>query len=197
MQESRIQRWFAFIAVLFVIAAAVFIMIRPASEKPTIGENIVETPKLNQFVNAKYGIEFSYPEGYVLTEHDVGNTAERDHHAIVIMRAEDATNLPEAGEGPTSITIDIYGNNIDKQTVERFIHNTSASNFKLSIDEKIATTTVAGEQALSYTWDGLYRGDSTVLAHKDNIFMFSVTYMDTAAIIRDDFAYMLSTVRFQ
>ena len=197
MQESRIQRWIAFIAVLAVIGAAIFIMIRPASEKPAIGENVVETPKLNQYVNTKYGIEFSYPDGYVLTEQDIGNTAERDHHAIAIMKTEDAAKAPESGEGPTAITIDIYGNATDKLTTEQFIKNTSASNFKISVDGKIATSTVAGQSAFRYTWDGLYRGDSTVVANKTEIYMFSVTYMDSAAVIRDDFAYILSTVKFR
>lgn len=190
------QRWGALIIVCAIIAGAVYIVSRPVSEKPSIGEDQHEV-QLKSYVNDKYGLQFSYPDSYVLTEQDIGNTSEHDHHAIAIVRAEDVSRVPQNGEGPTAITIDIYGNAIDKQTLEQWIRNSSASNFKLSPNHVLATSTVAGEPAYAYIWNGLYSGDTMVVSNKENILMVTVTYMDSAAVIRDDFSKLLQSVRFR
>lgn len=193
MQQTP-ARLFALIAVLVVIGAAGYIMARPAAEKPVIGEGeeIVATNK--QFSNSTYGLQFTYPEGYVLAEQDVGNSAQREHHVITLIRESDAAQIPEGGEGPTAITVDIFGNGLDKLGLEQWVMNTSASNYKLSTDQVLASTTVSGKPAVRYTWDGLYRGDSVVVQSSTLIYMFSVTYMDTAAPIRDDFSKLLGSV---
>ena len=109
MKDSGVKRWSALIVAVAIIVAALYIMVRPAADKPGIGEN-QPSAQPKTYMNAKYGIEFSYPDMYVLAEQDIGNTAERDHHAIAIIRAEDAAHQHVNGEGPTAITIDIYGN---------------------------------------------------------------------------------------
>ena len=187
-------RIIALIAVLAVIGAAGYIMTRPGAEKPVIGEGEQVAPQTKQYDNSQYGIHFEYPEQYVITEKDIGNSAEREHHSITLIRAEDAANVPENGEGPTAITIEIFGNGIDKQSAEQWIKNTSASNHKLAVEQTLASTSVSGKPAYRYTWDGLYRGDSVVMQNGTYIYMFSVTYMDTSAPIRDDFSLLLGSV---
>src|SRR3989344_1427909 len=99
--------------------------------------NTVATPDTNgqsalgMYSNATYGISFQYPDSYVLSERESGN-GERAQHAITLMDKTAAANIPVGGEGPTAITIDIFQNNIDNQTVENWINNSSASNYKLS-----------------------------------------------------------------
>lgn len=135
------------------------------------------------YVNAAYGIAFDYTGDYDLTEREAGS-AERYHYSIALTQAIAA--VPEGGEGPTAITVDIFQNDIERQNVEDWIRNTSASNVKLG-DGALTSVMVDGQEALSYSWDGLYRGDSVVLAHRDNIIMLSVTYLDPADKIRGDF----------
>lgn len=129
------------------------------------------------------GVAFSYPADYVLTEAERGN-AERSHYSIVLVRAEDAV-VPENGEGPTAISIDIYQNNLDKQTLIGWLTDSNQSNFKLSPTGTYASTTVGvsggggrGEvEAVNYRWSGLYEGETTAFVHRDNIVAMSVTWL--------------------
>lgn len=195
--QSNLMRPLALLIVLAVIGSGIYLMMKPGTDTAVIGENVPDGPTLSAYENATYGLRFSYPDTYVVTERDEPGSALRMHHSITLMDKTAAANIPEGGEGPTTITIDIFGNGIDKQSVDQWIKNTSISNFKLSPDQMLATTTVDGVSARSYTWDGLYRGESTVLSKGDNIYMFSVTYMDTLDHIRDDFAALLSAVKFE
>jgi hypothetical protein len=104
----------------------------------------------------KYGISFSYPASYQLTEVDAEGSALREHHTIVLQRKTDLP-VPEGGEGPPAITIDIYQNNLDNRTTEDWIRGDSRSNFKLG-DGTLSKVVVDDKDALSYRWSGLYEG---------------------------------------
>lgn len=161
-----------------------------AAPAPEGGQNV---PEMQQYASAEYGISFSYPDTYVLTERDAPGSALRKHHIIVLMRKEDLP-LPVNGEGPPAITIDIYQNNLDQQETEQWIRNTSASNFKLGSGD-LASTTVSGLPALSYRWSGLYEGTTVALARPDWVYTFSVAYLEMGASIVQDFALIRDTVQ--
>lgn len=148
---------------------------------------------LTAYQNSTYGISFKYPDTYALQAREVGN-GERYHYSIVLIDKVALANLPQAGEGPPTITIDIFQNNLDNLFVEEWIRNTSDSNFKISLDGILTPTRVGGADAVTYFWDGLYRGQSVVLAHKGNILMLTVTYNASSDQIRADFSQMLSSV---
>jgi hypothetical protein len=140
-----------------------------------------------------YGISFTYPETYTLQEHDAKDGKAR--HTITLTRSEELANIPEGGEGPTAMTFDIYpAKGMDTET---WIESADASNFTLSVDKQMHDATVGGAPAVAYTWDGLYRGNSFVFAHKGNIIMASVTYMTTDDKILSDFTGVLQSVKLQ
>jgi HAMP domain-containing protein len=157
----------------------------------------VQEALVQTYASSTYGIRFTYPDTYVLSERDEGNAAERTHHVIVLTDRSALSLTPENGEGPPTITIAVFGNAHERLTPESWIKNVSASNFKLSPDNTLATTTIASSTAYTYTWDGLYRGESAVLTHGSDIIMLSVTSLDSADRIRDDFIDMLSTFTLQ
>lgn len=165
-----------------------------------IGAGYVSAPSVppqggvsSSYSNAAYGISFSYPEGYVLTETDAAGSAQRAHHVITLMRSGDLPP-PEAGEGPPSITIDIYQNDRDALSAEAWIRNDSRSNFKLG-DGRLASTTISGIPALSYRWSGLYEGTTIALAQPRWIYALSVTYLEMGADIVQDFVAVRDSVR--
>jgi hypothetical protein len=164
----------------------------PASilEEPT---QTISKREQEQYTNATYGISFSYPTSYVLTEMDAPGSEMRKHHVITLMRKEDLP-LPERGEGPPAITIDIYQNNLDKQTTEGWIRNSRESNFKLG-EGRLASTTISGFPALSYRWSGLYEGSTIVLAEPNWIYAFTVTYLEMGAPIVQDFVALREGVQ--
>jgi len=150
-------------------------------------------PPPSTYSSSIYGISFSYSDTYALLEREAGN-GERYHYVITLIDKDALANVPADGEGPPAISIDIFQNNLEKQKVEEWIRGNSFSNFKLSPDNALASTTVAGTEAYAYTWDGLYRGESTVFAHKENIIMMSVTSLSPADAIRADFSDILASL---
>jgi hypothetical protein len=124
---------------------------------------------------------------------DAPGSEMRKHHVITLMRKEDLP-LPERGEGPPAITIDIYQNNLDKQTTEGWIRNSRESNFKLG-EGRLASTTISGFPALSYRWSGLYEGSTIVLAEPNLIYAFTVTYLEMGAPIVQDFVALREGVQ--
>lgn len=186
--------------VLFFLAAAVFAYTRNTSPRASGGGT--ETPTLSEtqaanektYANADYGLSFKYPLRYRLVEFDAPGSEQRAHH-VIALTYEDNLPIPENAEGPPMITIDLFQNDLDSQTAEDWIRNTSASNFKLG-EMRLSTTTVGGEEALSYRWSGLYEGTSIVVAKPAWIYMFSVTYLEPGADIVQDFVKVRDSVRF-
>ena len=179
----------AIIGFLIVILAIGFFVWQNGSKQES-GEN---APEFQQYSNATYGLSFSYPDTYNLTETDAPGSGMRIHHVITLIRKEDLP-LPVDGEGPPAITIDIYQNNLDSQTTEGCIRNTSASNFKLS-EGTLASTTIDNLPALSYRWSGLYEGTTIVLARARWVYAFTVTYLEMGAPIVQDFVAIQDSVR--
>lgn len=151
---------------------------------------------LKTYSSAAYGIEFRYPSSYELVERDLPGSAQRRHHVITLMRIADLP-VPQESEAPPAITIEMIQNDLDDLTTEGWIKASGASNFKQSIDGRLSSTTIAGQQALSYTWDGLYRGDTTAIARPAYAYAFTVTYLTPEDGIRRDLGGILQTVVFK
>jgi hypothetical protein len=155
-----------------------------------------EEGNLKTYASSELKLNFQYPENYILEERTI-TEGERLHKSIVLI--EDTPGNREllsgeiAGEGPTAITIDVFQNNLDKQSAENFIKNSSNSNYKLG-DGELEEGTLAGLSAYRYNWDGLYRGESIVAANDDFVYMFSVTTLTANDEIRKDFYKILDTV---
>src|SRR3989344_6700610 len=92
-----------------IVVGAYFFYTAPA-DAPTVP---VDTGEI--YTNTKHGISFTYPNTYVLEEREVGN-GERWHDNVTLMDREAAVNIPQNGEGPPTITIDFFQNNLDTQT---------------------------------------------------------------------------------
>ncbi len=150
------------------------------------------TTSLPSFSSSPYGIAFTYPDSYSLTEKEVGTT-KRLHHQIVLINKKDLP-LPKDGEGPPTITIDIRDNSTDKQSLDSWVKNYNVSNFKLP-NGTYATTTVDGIPAITYAWSGLYEGETTVFLHKGNIVVVSVTYLSAKDQIHGDYQYILNSIQ--
>lgn len=160
--------------VLILAALGVYFLLpsRKVEAPETVPPQAAPTTK--HYENAVYGIAFDYPLGYVLDEKERGD-GHREHYGIVLIREEDSEPRVNS-EGPTAVTIDLYQNNLDKQTLTGWLTGNNQSNFKLS-DGTYATTTVDGKEAVTYRWSGLYEGETTAFPHNDRIVAVSVTWL--------------------
>jgi len=148
------------------------------------------TQPMLPYGNPAYGLSFEYPESYQLGEAEVGG-----RHVITLVDKAFLAASTTASEGPTSISVEIFPNTRNL-TPSEWVKATPASNFVLSPDGTLASSTQAGKEAVAYLWDGLYRGESYVFSQRESIYMFSVTYMDTDDRIRRDFVRLLKSVQF-
>ncbi len=149
--------------------------------------------ELLTYTSDTYGISFKYSSDYEITEKDA-ETTERLHHSIILLPK--GYIAPVGGEGPATISTEIYQNNLDKQTVENWVKNTNDSNFKLS-NQILIPTEVGGQKAVTYEWDGLYRSRSTVFEHNENIISVSGSYLDPKDKIVSDYENLLKSIELR
>lgn len=184
------------IVLCLIVAGLAFVMRNQWPSKPA-SEGVSHISSSGRsYHSEEYGVAFEYPATYQLEERSGEGNAQRQQFTITLINEADLP-IPQGGEGPPAITIELFQNNLDQLSTEEWIRNSSASNFKLSLDNVLTSTTVAGQPALSYTWDGLYRGDTIAIARLAYVYTFSVTYHDQTDSIRDDFQNLMRTVIFK
>lgn len=146
---------------------------------------------MTSYENPAYGIAFTYPDTYVLSEAERGGGV-RGHYVITLIAASEGLP-PENGEGPTAITIELYQNNLDQNTLIEWVSGTNAANFKLS-DGTFKERTISGERALQNDWSGLYEGKTTMFLHEQSAVAVTVTYLTPEDAILDDYERVLSSI---
>lgn len=184
--------------IVILIAAGVYFFVPRAADNDTVpsGTGTPQVTTLKQYTNPTYGVAFAYPDSYVLSE--VATDGTGGHVAMItLMDKVAAANIPEGGEGPVSITFDIYKRASAQVSAEDWIRNTPQSNFQLSTDKSVAEVSLAGTTGYSYTWDGLYRGRSIAFAHGEYIVVASVTMFEPADTIVRDFDALALTLELQ
>jgi hypothetical protein len=175
-----------------ILGGAYYFVIK---DKEDIREEIMS---MTYYDSEILGLSFDYPTTYFIQEKDE-STSERNMYSVVL--AEDTeenrrvfSGLEPGREGPPTISITIFQNNLDNYTAREWIESSSFSNYKLS--NGILTETVIDDMvAFSYQATGLYENDNVVVAHEDFVYMFTVFYLTPADGIRSDFEEMLRTVR--
>lgn len=148
------------------------------------------------YSNATYGITFTYPNNYNLQENA---TVDKNPGTVVVLTDKKSTT-PANGEGSVAITIGMYPLSVSNtsDSLLGWIKTSPHSNFSLSKQSSPSTTTVAGQDAYLYTWDGLYNGTTVATVHNDNIIAFSVTYDGNSDMqIRQDFTNIVMSVQFK
>ncbi|MDP2650452.1 MAG: Gmad2 immunoglobulin-like domain-containing protein [bacterium] len=184
---------------IFYITAAIGIAILAWYAFYFVNQGPQKETQTVTYSSEELGLAFMYPADYLLEERTLGG-GERLQYAIVLAEDSEENRRVFAGEepgreGPPTITISIFQNNLDNYTTRGWIRDTSFSNFKLS-DGQLRETTVGNEPALAYSATGLYENDNVVIARDDFVFMFTVFYLSPDDRIRADFNELLGTVAF-
>ena len=181
------KNWFV-ILVLIIAGVGIWYIGRYANPEPN------GTPPVNvkTYTSSLYPISFQYPDSYVLSEADRG-TGERWLHIVTLTRSADLPP-PQNGEGPPTIEIAFYQNDIDRSFIVEWITGSNASNYKLG-PGNIASTTVDGAEAARYEWSGLYEGKTTVFLAGDAIVAASVSYLTREDEILDVYGDVLDSIQ--
>lgn len=179
--------------VLALLAFVLFEWALPRAVDAPVMEETPTAPSLQTYMNADKGISFQYPDTYELKEEVLPGSGMRERIAVTLTRRADLP-VPEASEGPPAISLLIVQNSLDSQTTEGWVRSSAESNFKLSPDGTLASTTVDGREALLYRWDGLYLGTTVARAERAWIYALSVTFLSPEDAIVADFARIIQSV---
>ena len=148
--------------------------------------------RLVTYRNEQFGFSFGYPERYALEEKGNVGDGHRARYAFVI--TEKNTVVPQGGEGPTAITLNVF-QNLEGYEPLQWAQGMSYSNWKLG-DGKHTNVTVAGRDAVAYRTTGLYETMNYVFADGDAIYMLSVTWLTPQDDIIRAFARVKGSFEF-
>lgn len=192
------MKWlFAILVIIVLFIGAYFAM--PEWFSPgTGGTNTSSTgtstaSDFETYESVTHGLSFRYPDSYVLEERDTDE--QPSVHVITIAPRTALENVPQGGEGPPSIAISIFS--ATTTSAEAWVRESIASNFQLSLNGTLSSTTVDGVHAVRYTSDGLYATENVVLIHESKAYMFSVGWIDRADRIVSDFEQLMASVRLE
>src|SRR3989344_2985256 len=145
------------------------------------------------FLSRPLKLSFSYPVAYNLSEFEVTSTL--PNHPAIVLTPVSALPLPKDGEGPPTITIQIFPKSTDGQSLESWIATTTASNFQL-LDGSLVPVTISGVPAVRYHWRGLYEGNTIAFIHGPNTILLSGMYLSPEDPIVSDYESLVSSLRF-
>jgi hypothetical protein len=146
------------------------------------------------YSSSELGISFEYPAAdYHINLHTEG-TAEREWHTLVLI-PKDYAEAPGGGEGPPAIAISMF-DNIEGLSLEQWVRGDARSNFKLSNDQRLASTSIGGSPALKYSHSGLYETDAIAVSRGSKIYLLSVGWLTPQDLTRADFQDLYTSLQF-
>jgi hypothetical protein len=149
-------------------------------------------PALLSFTAYEGDIAFQYPETYEVEEvtEDFGGDPVR-----LIVLSDVSAEVPEFGEGPPTITIQIV--KLPPNTrLDSWVRTNDASNFVFSLDGVLRPTMIGGQDARAYRYSGLYENDAVAVRGNGVVYLFSAGWIAEDDRIRADFQTLLESVRF-
>lgn len=150
-----------------------------------------ERVEAQTYSSRDHDFTFPVPKGYSYIE---AKDPTSGRESIIVSRTKDK-DVPEAGEGPTAVSVDVFTkpSSLDPQA---WVRSNNVSNFNLAVGD-MGETSVDGVEALAYEWDGLYRGRSVVFEYNGNIILISGTYLETSDPIYKYFDEVVSSFELE
>lgn len=159
-------------------------------------QKIEDEPATAAYASEAYGIGFSYPASYLIDEREVEGAVGTHYRIALYEDTEYARSVlsgtAPASEAPPAISVDIY-ENPEALTAEAWVRASQESNFQLSPTGTLSKTTVANQAAVTYEYDGLYRGESTVFAHNSYLIKVSADHLSQEDMTRTDLPAILAS----
>lgn len=151
------------------------------------------------YTNMELGLSFKYPNSYHLEERSEGEPG-RLHLALILTEDTEENRDVREGrspgrEGPVSVSIDVYRDELESPSLIEWLKETPASNFNLS-DGSFSNTTLYKKEAIRYKYDGLYQAEVVATQNRNYILAVTVNYLTLNDEIRAIFNSVLSSMEF-
>lgn len=149
--------------------------------------------------DAVLGYEFSYqdgPKGYVTIE---DTSSDNPDFVSGIMLAnwsdyEEFITATDVREGPPTMNVRVYNNPQSLTIADWLAEHGGEVNYATASKEE--ETTVAGAPAIYLLTDGLYQTNTYVVAHNNNVYVLSGSYIDVNDQINSDFEVLVESFTF-
>lgn len=153
---------------------------------------------VTKYSNNDYSFEFDYQkgkEGYVLKEVIPSEENSQILKTIILIPSEYENQIPDASEGPPTISISIF-KNVNNLSPELWaIITEKYSNINLKLGE-INQTTIGENKAIVYVADGLYATDTIITTRGSYVYMLNGMFIDSNSKLREDFINLVKTFKF-
>ncbi|HEV7449174.1 MAG TPA: hypothetical protein VGP13_01395 [Candidatus Paceibacterota bacterium] len=151
------------------------------------------------FDSKHVGLHFDYPAGYAQALNHINEGQEDEYHQVVFVKGQQLAQTDAVWEGPPAITI--AGIDVPADTnLEYWVMHDKRSNWSMAYpayaEGDFDKTTVGGEPALSFNYEGQYTAKAVVVLHKGRMYVFAVSWVAQEDQIRQDFENIIHTVKF-
>ena len=161
------------------------------------GEVVAPKQSMVPYSSVEYKISFEHPSGLYLKEIPNAGTPESPQLAVVLVEDTQVNRdildgkSELGGEGPTAIAVEVYQN---PDGLEAQAWAEQGTDWTVS-DEKLTPIVVAGQEGISFNWDGLYQGKSLIVTKGTLAYVFSVTWLTPEDQLIKDFDMVLNSTK--
>jgi hypothetical protein len=183
------MKTFIYTLILVLAAAGGYLLLKDYSE-------VEYVTVADEEVDLKFEYRES-PDGYVLE--DISLPDSNFIKGYLLMLESDYEELQastEPREGPPTISINVFKNNLNQNASVWIDQNPTYSNINLILGEADRDHVLGGANAVRYRADGLYVSEVVVVAHNGLIYVFSGAFLEEDSTIRRDFQPLLDSVEF-
>ncbi|HVS79793.1 MAG TPA: hypothetical protein VHF05_02335 [Candidatus Paceibacterota bacterium] len=150
----------------------------PPAEEP-------RTEELNTYSSTELGLAFRYPANYELRQSSGEKGAEYEARIMLAEAGKaDAAGGPVPGEPGMSITVDVYPL-AGGMTAEKWIIDSPDSNYRFAA-APYRLVSIGGKEFATFSWSGLYEGDTAVHAENGRLYVVTATYIAPDDMTRSD-----------
>ncbi len=133
---------------------------------------------------------FKYPNKYVLYQ----RTDSFETNSVWVLTLVDPkVQVPDMSDGPAGMSI-LEVANPTNIPLDQWVKQKSISNFNLQSEPTLASTTVAGEPAVTYQHSGLFETKVVAVAHNGRVYLFSVDSIDPNSQMSAEFKQLIDSV---
>ncbi len=185
-----------------IIGALVLIALIGGISLLSNGEKVSDLDNSNTdfvtYSNVELGLAFDYKDGangYVVQESTPSGDPDLVRAIVLIPSADAGKPAPMGGEGPATITVQVFKNTKKQWSRTWADEHTQYSNINLKMGE-VSEAVVGGANAIRYMADGLYASENFVVAHGEYVYVFTGMFLDENSSLRKDFSPIVNSVRF-
>jgi len=156
------------------------------------GQATSQNTNSKTYTNTQYGFTFNYPSTYTLKTSNTTAVPGEQFGIAITGSTKGTTSAPAS-----SMSISVWNNSKQLSLLDWATANSSFSNYSSgSFNTNFKNETLAGHQAISYSWVGMGDGKTVVIANNQTILLLDTGANSKTDQVWQDFDGVLSSLKF-